>query len=72
MSVSVSGIALSRTVASVRSQLVSTWQSQPLGGRASGCEVLPLSQNSRASGLVGLAIDEVAFGLEMIVEGSVD
>ena len=39
--------------------------------QASGHEVLPLGQCGRAALLVGLPVDEVAFGIEMTVEGGV-
>lgn len=41
-------------------------------GRCLPHEVLPLGQGSRAAGLVGLSIDEVAFGVEVIVDVGMD
>ena len=41
-------------------------------GDASGESVLPLGQGSRATGLVGPSVDEVAFGVEVVVKRGVD
>jgi len=57
-----------RTVVSVQSQLVSDWHSSPQPCPGSGHEVLPLSQGGRAAGLVGLSVDQVAFGIEVVVD----
>jgi hypothetical protein len=46
---------------------IDTWDIMALGH-----ECLPLSQGSRAAKLVGLAIDEVAFRMEMIVQVGMD
>lgn len=51
--------------------------SSPLGairpGRhISGHEVLPLAQGSGATRLVNLTVDEVAFGIKVIVQGGMD
>jgi len=38
----------------------------------SGSKALPLGQGGRAALFVGLAVDEVAFGSEVVVEAGVD
>jgi hypothetical protein len=61
-----------RGVLSVGWQLVSDWRGLGKIGDLSGHKLLPLRQGSGAASLVCLAINEVAFGIEMIVQGGVD
>ena len=49
-------------VLSVLCALISAWRSWVFETGRSGCEHLPLGQGGRAAQLVGLAVDEVAFG----------
>ena len=48
---------------------LSVLQSAPFSGHSSGHDVLPLSQCSWPAGFVSLAINEVSFGIEVVVEG---
>ena len=43
-----------------------------MGRDASDNKALPLGQGGRAAFAVGLAVDKVAFGIEMVVQGGVD
>ena len=53
-------------------KLVSTGHSCRQNHETSGHKRLPLGQGSRAAKLVGLAVDEVAFGIEVVVQGRVN
>jgi len=53
-------------------QLVSDLRNFPLAAGSSGHERLPLCQSCRAVELAGLAVDEVAFEGEVIVERGMD
>lgn len=55
-----------------QTQLVSARAQAPLPRPASGREGPPLCQCGGASVLVGLAVDEVAFLTEVVVEGGVE
>jgi hypothetical protein len=59
-------------VLSVYRELVSTWQGSICEGRDLARDNLPLCPGGRASFLVGLAVDEVAFEAEVVVEVGVD
>jgi hypothetical protein len=52
--------------------LVSTEHSYRESGRTLGHERLPLDQSGRAAELECLAVDEVAFGVEVVVQAGVD
>ena len=68
-------VALAETllgVLSVGCELVSAGRSAAWEGQISGHEALPLGQRDRAAKLESLAVDEVAFGIEMIVQGGMD
>ena len=58
----VGGVRVARRVLSVLCALISAWRSWVFETGRSGCEHLPLGQGGRAAQLVGLAVNEVAFG----------
>ena len=57
---------------SVGCELVSTGHSYRHYNQTSGHERLPLGQGGRAAELVSLAIDEVAFRVEVVVQAGVN
>jgi len=59
-------------VLSVGWQLVSDWRDFGRTVDPSGHEILPLRQGGGAASLVCLTIDEMAFGVEMIVQAGVN
>ena len=65
-------IVVITAVLSVLCALISAWRSWVFETGRSGCEYLPLGQGGRATQLVGLAVDEVAFGGEVVGDIGVD
>ena len=59
-------------VLSVQPQLVSYPRSSPFRGISSCHKGLPLGQGDRTAGLVGLAVDQVAFEVKVVVDVGVD
>ena len=59
-------------VLSVGCELVSTGRSAILKLSSSDHKQLPLGQGGRAAKFEGLTIDQVAFGIEMVVQGGMD
>lgn len=57
---------------SVGWELVSAWRNWPCDSQSSGHEALPLGQGGRAAITVGLAINEMALRVEMVVQAGVD
>ena len=60
------------TVLSVLCALVSVWRRRAFEFGGSGGEQLQLSQGGRAALLVGLAVNEVAFGREVVGDVGMD
>ena len=65
-------LSIPNRVLSVRCETLSTWRTDHQSSMTSADERLPLRQGGGAAKLEGLAIDEVTFRVEVVVQAGVD